>query len=217
MTAPSRFLERWSRLKRQAEEPSALGVGGTPLSDELPAATGTPAPDESGAQAADGAGETRPSRGEPAADALPPVETLSLDADFTGFLKKEVGEPLRRAALRKLFSDPHFNRMDGLDVYIDDYNVADPIPPEVMSRLRQFQTFLGDEPEQRGPDAAAADLRCADDSCSVSGSAPDAGGGRTAEVAARAAGRPARAQDAADAAAFAPPSVSRPETGPPES
>jgi hypothetical protein len=40
--------------------------------------------------------------------------------------------------LRKLFSDPRFNVMDGLDVYIDDYTKPDPIPPSVIERLTQL-------------------------------------------------------------------------------
>ena len=30
--------------------------------------------------------------------------------------------------MKKLFSDPHFNVMDGLDTYIDDYGKPDPLP-----------------------------------------------------------------------------------------
>lgn len=135
MTA-GHFLERWSRLKRGAEPPA-------PADPALPAAqAATPL------QAADTAAAAA---GGAAADALPPIDTLTLEADFTGFLKQEVGEALRREALRKLFSDPHFNRMDGLDVYIDDYSVADPIPPDAMKRLRQFETLLADEPSPTAP------------------------------------------------------------------
>ena len=32
------------------------------------------------------------------------------------------------AAMKKLFTDPHFNVMDGLDIYIDDYRKPDPLP-----------------------------------------------------------------------------------------
>lgn len=79
---------------------------------------------------------------------LPKVEELDLTADFSGFLKQEVSESLRRAALRKLFNDPHFNRMDGLDIYIDDYSRSDPIPPEMMKKLQQFRTYLSDEKDE---------------------------------------------------------------------
>lgn len=161
MTTPARFLERWSRLKRRGDSaPASAGVA----SDEI-------APGEEAAAPAEGslpaeAGEPHPGAargadalsGPAAAASLPPIETLDLDADFTGFLKKEVGEPLRRAALRKLFSDPHFNRMDGLDTYIGDYSAADPIPPDIMKRLRQFKTFLEDDSPPAEPVGAIAEL-----------------------------------------------------------
>ena len=70
---------------------------------------------------------------------LPPVESLTLDSDFTVFLKPKVDESLKRQALKKLFADPHFNVMDGLDVYIDDYTKSDPIPPDVLERLMKAQ------------------------------------------------------------------------------
>ncbi|MCK0507521.1 DUF3306 domain-containing protein [Aromatoleum anaerobium] len=158
MTTPARFLERWSRLKRRGDDASASAAGAP---DEIAPGGETATPADASLRAE--AGEPQPgvARGadapvvDPAAAALlPPIDTLDLDADFTGFLKKEVGEPLRRAALRKLFSDPHFNRMDGLDTYIGDYSAADPIPPDVMKRLRQFRTFFGDEQDEDGRPAA---------------------------------------------------------------
>jgi hypothetical protein len=179
MIAPGRFLGRWSRLKRQAESAPAA-----------PAATETGAlPGEAAAVPADPpaspAGEAAPEAG------LPPVDALGLDSDFTAFLKKEVSESLRRAALHKLFSDPHFNRMDGLDVYIDDYSIPDPIPPDMLARLRQAQTLLYDQTaaatdeaaETLAPPlpeaAAAADVPAAPE-------APSAGAGATEPTAAAA-------------------------------
>jgi hypothetical protein len=54
----------------------------------------------------------------------------------------KVDADLRRAALRKLFSDPHFNVMDGLDTYVDDYSQPDPLPPGMLAGLRQAQNIL---------------------------------------------------------------------------
>ncbi len=73
---------------------------------------------------------------------LPPIEQLNLDSDYTAFFHPKVDEKLRREALRKLFSDPHFNVMDGLDVYIDDYGKPDPIPPEMLARLMESNPLL---------------------------------------------------------------------------
>lgn len=98
-----------------------------------------------------------PAKPEPAAKPkpeLPPVESLTPESDFSGFLHPEVDEKLRRAALRKLFSDPHFNVMDGLDVYIGDYSKADPIPEEMLRQLNQFITMFGAKTkEEREPQA----------------------------------------------------------------
>lgn len=74
---------------------------------------------------------------------LPPLEELGIDSDYRGFLHPKVDETLRRAALKKMFSDPHFNVMDGLDVYIDDYSISDPLPASMLAELKQAQNILG--------------------------------------------------------------------------
>ena len=63
------------------------------------------------------------------------MESLTIDSDFAPFLQPQVAESLKRQVLKKLFADPRFNVMDGLDVYIDDYTKSDPIPPDVLERL----------------------------------------------------------------------------------
>ena len=73
---------------------------------------------------------------------LPSLDQLTPESDFRAFFHPKVGEEVRRAALKKLFSDPHFNVMDGLDVYIDDYSKTEPIPEAMMKGLRQAQMIL---------------------------------------------------------------------------
>jgi hypothetical protein len=73
---------------------------------------------------------------------LPPAETLTFDSDYRQFFHPKVGEDVRRAALKKLFSDPRFNVMDGLDVYIDDYSKTEPIPAAMLAGLKQAQNIL---------------------------------------------------------------------------
>ncbi len=80
----------------------------------------------------------RPAAVEEAVPNLPPLESLTPESDFSAFLHPKVDEALKRAALKKLFSDPRFNIMDRLDVYIDDYGQPDPIPPEMLKRLNQY-------------------------------------------------------------------------------
>lgn len=78
----------------------------------------------------------------PAAATLPTPDTLDVSSDFSAFLQPRVEESLKRAALKKLFHSEHFNRMDGLDVYIDDYGRFEPIPEEMLRRLEQARGLL---------------------------------------------------------------------------
>jgi hypothetical protein len=64
-------------------------------------------------------------------------------------VKPDVAPEVRNAAMKKLFSDPHFNVMDGLDVYIDDYSKPDPVPPAMLRQLASAKFLnLFDEEEE---------------------------------------------------------------------
>ena len=74
----------------------------------------------------------------------PPPVTLEdvakidrFDPDFSAFMKPDVDPAVQQAALKKMFTDPHFNIMDGLDIYIDDYSKPDPLPPGMLERMAQ--------------------------------------------------------------------------------
>jgi hypothetical protein len=81
---------------------------------------------------------------------LDPVNSLTLedvaklkpDSDYTQFMQAEVGEDVHQAAMKKLFTDPHYNIMDGLDIYIDDYSQEDPLPAGMLEKMVQ-STMLG--------------------------------------------------------------------------
>lgn len=124
------FLERWSRRKLSARH--------DPPVEPAPSAK-RPVPPIPSAKPEPPLGHTE------AKPALPPLDSVSLDTGVAAFFRPEVEEGLRRQALKKLFGDPHFNTMDGLDVYIDDYTKADPIPPDILKRLVRAQTRLGDQ------------------------------------------------------------------------
>jgi len=75
---------------------------------------------------------------------VPPPATLEdvakidrFDPDFSAFMKPDVDPAVQQAALKKMFTDPHFNIMDGLDIYIDDYSKPDPLPPGMLERMVQ--------------------------------------------------------------------------------
>jgi len=125
------FLSRWSRRKNLSRE-GAEPVPPPPV-PAAPAANAAPAA---------------------VAEPLPPVESLTPESDFTGFMKPEVDEGLKRRALKTLFQDPQFNVMDGLDTYIDDYSKPDPLPEGWLAQLRQVAR-LGDYQEPKPEEAQA--------------------------------------------------------------
>ena len=128
------FLNRWSRRKHAARRGAAL-----PEPDPSPPAVEAPLAPPASMPAA-----------ETPAPELPPVESLKgLESEYQDFLRPEVDPATRSAALRKLFGDPHFNQMDGLDIYIDDYTKADPIPPAMLRTLNQARTLGLFEKEEK--------------------------------------------------------------------
>jgi len=95
---------------------------------------------------------------------VPPPPTLDdvekidrFAPDFSAFMKPDVDPAVQQAALKKMFTDPHFNVMDGLDIYIDDYSRPDPLPPGMLERMVQSDMLnlfkkSGDEADQKeGP------------------------------------------------------------------
>lgn len=142
--AAETFFARWSRVKAEARilpEVPPPADPAMPLADQQPDAA-------SPADAAD----LEPM---PAAPTLEQVEQLTGDSDFTPFVARGVDETVRRAALKKLFADPRFNVMDGLDTYIDDYNKFEPLTPLMVAALnhakdliaREFAAEEDDEPK----------------------------------------------------------------------
>ncbi|HMZ85015.1 MAG TPA: DUF3306 domain-containing protein [Rhodocyclaceae bacterium] len=93
--------------------------------------------------------------GVPVPAELPSVDSLGFDSDFTGFLQAKVDGKLKQAALKKLFHLPHFNQMDGLDVYIDDYNTFEPIPESMLRELNHAQDLLFGNPTGDAADEPA--------------------------------------------------------------
>lgn len=153
------FLSRWSRRKieaRAAEQAPADPAERT--ADTSAGVSGAAPVDAPVAREANVPGSRQPPQ-------LPDPETLhGLESDYRGFLRPEVDDTLRRTALKRLFADPHFNVMDGLDIYIDDYSKPDPIPSAMLRSLNQARglRLFEDEEEQETTADAAAQQGCAE-------------------------------------------------------
>ena len=139
------FLSRWSQRKlgTKLDEPA-------PLPEPLPAPLPTPAPLAAATHAVE------PELPEPPAPpplTLDDVAALTPQSDYSRFVARTVDSPVRNAALKKLFTDPQFNVMDGLDTYIDDYGKPDPIPPSMLRQMAQAQ-FLGLFDDEKAPEVS---------------------------------------------------------------
>jgi hypothetical protein len=128
------FLGRWSRRKAGLE-PEGLDNAAPDLK---PKVTPSSVPPDT---------KTIESASTPAEEEAPPPtleDAESIDRfapDFSAFMKPNVDPAVQQAAMKKLFSDPHFNIMDRLDIYIDDYSIPDPIPMEMLKRMVQSESL----------------------------------------------------------------------------
>jgi hypothetical protein len=149
------FLGRWARRKSQARSGATLPPEPEPaspaplVSPAVPAPAGrlpglaTPATSGLAADLATPPGSAGPAgQAEPAEPAPPPppptlreARQLTPASDFRPFVARAVAPEVRNAAFKQLFTDPHFNVMDGLDIYIDDYSKSDPLPLAVAREL----------------------------------------------------------------------------------
>ena len=143
------FFGRWSQRKVQARKGAVPADAATNLikPSELarPAAAVAQVP-AGQPVAATGAGSQSATIAEPSLPAPPPtlddVAKLTAESDYSAFAARTVDSKVRNAAMRKLFAgDPHFNVMDGLDVYIDDYSVGEPIPQSMLRQMVQARSL----------------------------------------------------------------------------
>lgn len=159
---PAGFLSRWSRRKADVREGRALQETPRVLSGSELSNSSTLAPNAAASAAVvipvtRAAQPTTPSATSPTqinacAPTLAQAQQLTPESDFTGFMARGVTPEVKNAAMKKLFTDPHFNVMDRMDVYIDDYGQPDPLPMAMLRQMTSAKTLnLFDD----APDATA--------------------------------------------------------------
>lgn len=143
------FLKRWSRLKATGGETE------TPVRPAPSAPAAAPAPVPITVQAEAPLQERPP-------PTLADAARLTPDADFSSFVGKDVDKSVQRLALKKLFADPHFHVMDGLDMYMDDYNKPSPVSAAMLAALDHARSALR-YPDAEKPAAEAAPVTAGHD------------------------------------------------------
>jgi hypothetical protein len=157
------FLGRWAQRKADARQ-------GKPLAEPELRAKPLPAPAPLTSTGAGFVGPPDPSEldtqspmDDDAVTQPPPLtlqdaNALVQDSDFKPFIAHGVDPAVRNAAMKKLFTNPHYNVMDRLDTYIDDYSQSDPLPLSMLRKMAsaQFLNLVDEEPESTTPAAAEA-------------------------------------------------------------
>lgn len=175
------FLARWSRRKQAAQQGPAPQAGAdeeieAPVADGAEADVSPIDEAEAGADADE--------------EALPHPDTLEADSDFSAYLTGRVSSAFRRAAMRRLFSQPEFNVKDGLDDYDDDYTQFRSLGETVTAHMRHRAERQRERAAEGGE--AEGDVDAAPQ-------AGDAGGsGASADAPERSAGADRRARDGDD-------------------
>jgi hypothetical protein len=157
------FLGRWARRKNDA-------LQGKPLDEPAPVAPPVPVA-VAAANAAVVPKELPAAEAEPVRElSLDDAKLLTKDSDFKPFMASKVGPEVRNAAMKKLFADPHFNVMDGLDIYIDDYSISEPIPESMLRQMTsaKFLKIFDDEEDDEQEKLAAENADNSESSGAVS-------------------------------------------------
>ena len=159
---PGGFLGRWTRRKNDAlqgkplQEPAVV-LPAAPVASDAAVPTVLP----QAGSATPPAPATEAGQAPAPALSLDDVKRLTKDSDFKPFMAGNVGPDVRNAAMKKLFADPHFNVMDGLDIYIDDYSISEPIPESMLRQMAsaKFLKLFDDdsEDEQGARESAESD------------------------------------------------------------
>ncbi len=131
-------LSRWSQRKAAARRGAALEE----KTDDRRTEEAALQPPAEAADAQAVSAEQEPT-------ALPSVEELTAELDYTVFLADNVPESIKRAALAKLWrSDPVFANLDGLNDYDEDYNLASSLIASVRSAYKAGKGYA-DEAEDK--------------------------------------------------------------------
>lgn len=146
------FLGRWSQRKQAVREGRPLDEPVAPKPVPPHVGQETPAPAAVMQPAVEGQDATLPPP-----PSMEDVKGLTAQSDYKPFVARDVAPEVRNAAMKKLFADPHYNVMDRLDIYIDDYSKPDPLPESMLRQMAsaKFLNLFDDKEEDEAKARAA--------------------------------------------------------------
>jgi hypothetical protein len=146
------FFSRWARLKKESREAVPAVKADVP---ELPAECAPEPGDDADSQAMAAPEVTQRPAEEP--PELPPLESLTAESDFGAFMHPGVDSALRRAALRKMFSNPIYAVVDELDPFRADFAAFTPLGSTITSDMKFHAERLLREQLEKAAESAESD------------------------------------------------------------
>lgn len=153
------FFSRWSKRKADARVGQATFEEATPPKPIIDGDFQAKSPENDRQSTAL---STTPEPDDAPPTVLPSVESLTKDSDFSPFMQADVPPALRNQAMKKLFADPHYNVMDMLDTYVDDYTGSEPIPLDWLKKMSQSKALKLFEEEEKVPNETGSSAVSAD-------------------------------------------------------
>ncbi|WP_341710193.1 DUF3306 domain-containing protein [Limnobacter sp.] len=139
------FLSRWSKRKLEARTNQQLEEKAASSPDSKPLLDREISVDQ---KIAVNSVDDAPPKGQTVSEPDLPLPTeadlvaVEQGGDIKAFMVEKVSTELKNKAFKALFSRPEFNVMDGLDIYIDDYNKFTPLSQEDIGKMALSKQLL---------------------------------------------------------------------------
>jgi hypothetical protein len=161
MSEQEGFLQRWSRRKADARHAEQHEPEAAPAAEPEEQATPQAGSPERALRRDEPGAAARTETAEETIDlaALPDIESLTYESDFTPFLRAGVPQELKNRALRKLWrSNPVLACLDGLNDHDEDYTDAALVRPGIKTLYKVGRGLL----REPASDPQVADLEAPD-------------------------------------------------------
>lgn len=89
------------------------------------------------------------------------LDAVVQGGEIRNFMNPQVSGDLRNKAFKALFSQPQFNQMDFMDVYVDDYSVSTPLTAAMIDMMALGKQLLS-RPDLEPPFTADQSIGLAD-------------------------------------------------------
>lgn len=154
---PSGFFSRWQQRRQQVAEEAEKELQQPDVTETIEQQQVTEIKEEASTQAVV---ESEDENRILTAEELPDPDKIEQGGSFAAFMAKNVDPLAKKAALRALWKQPHFNEVDGLAEYALDYSNQPKLSAEDSAELvkKVFRRVIEREEKEKAEQEEAARL-----------------------------------------------------------